>query len=58
MIFGITQLAYFEIITGKTIGKLPWKIKVPLQRNGMAAIPKINLSNGGKIKGGLKFTYF
>ena len=29
------------MITGKTLGKLPWKRKVPLQRNGMAAIPKI-----------------
>ena len=29
------------IVTGKTLGRLPWKSKVPLQRNGMAAIPKI-----------------
>ena len=29
-----------QIITGKTLGKLPWKSRVPLQRNGMAAIPK------------------
>ena len=28
-------------MTGKTLGKLPWKSKVPLLRNVMAAIPKI-----------------
>ena len=37
---GIRQLAYFEIITGKTLSKLTWISKIPLQRNGMAAIPK------------------
>ena len=26
-----------------TLGKLPWKSKVPLQKNGMATIPKILL---------------
>ena len=34
------QLVYLLIVTGKTLGKLPWKSKVQLQRNGMAAIPK------------------
>ena len=38
---GIRQLAYLKIVAGKTLGKLPWKSKVQLQRNGMAAIPKI-----------------
>ena len=41
MIKGIRKLAYFEIITGKTLEKLPWISKIPLKRNGMAAIPKM-----------------
>ena len=32
---------FINTITGKTISKLPWKSKPSLQRNGMAAIPKI-----------------
>ena len=40
LIQGIRQLAYFRINTGNTLGKLRWKSKVSLQRNGMAAIPK------------------
>ena len=42
---GIRQLAYFRTNTGKTLGKLHWKSKIPLQRNGMAAIPKIKVSH-------------
>ena len=37
---GIRQLVYFKIITGKTLGKLSWISKIPLQRNDLAAIPK------------------
>ena len=37
---GIRQLAYFRTNTGKTLGKLHWKSKISLKRNGMAAIPK------------------
>ena len=40
---GLCQLAYLKIVTGKTLGRLPWNSKVPLQRNGMIAIPKITL---------------
>ena len=38
---GIIQLAFFEIITGETLGKFHWISKVPLQSSGMAAISKI-----------------
>ena len=44
------QLAYFRIKTGKTLGKFHGKSKIPLQRNGMAAIPKTSFH--------LYFTFF
>ena len=49
---GIRQLAYFIINIGKTLGKLHWKSKIQLQRNGMAAIPKMsnNMWSFQKIK--------
>ena len=31
----------YNVNTGKTLGKLPWKSKIPLQGNGMPAISKI-----------------
>ena len=36
-----SQLAYLKINTGKTLGKLHQISKIPLPRNGMAAIPKV-----------------
>ena len=38
---GIRKLAKFKVNTGKTLGKLPFTTKIPLQGNGMAAIPKL-----------------
>ena len=35
------ELAYFRIKTGKTLGKLHWKSRILLHRNGMAAISKM-----------------
>ena len=34
------KLLYIWKTTWVTLGKLPWKSKIPLQGNGMAAIPK------------------
>ena len=36
-----------RIVTGKTLDRLPWNSKVPLQRDGMVAIPKrlVNIRN-------------
>ena len=47
-IIGDKTTAYFRINTGKTLGKLHWKSKIPLQRNGMAVIQK--LSNWDTLK--------
>ena len=38
---GIRKLAYLKVDIGKILGKFPWMRKIPLQGNGMAAIPKI-----------------
>ena len=38
---GIRQLAIFKTSTDKTLGKLHWISKIPLQRRGMAALSKI-----------------
>ena len=40
---GIGKLAYLKVDIGKILGKFPWISKVPLQGNGMAAIPKISI---------------
>ena len=45
LILGIRQLTYLSIITGKTLGKLHWKSKVPFQRIGKVAIPKKQTEN-------------
>ena len=37
-----TKLVCLKVEIGKILGELPWKSKIPLQGNGMAAIPKIN----------------
>ena len=44
---GIGKLAYLKVDIGKILGKWPQMIKIPLQGNGMAAIPK---SNGNSKK--------
>ena len=41
MKYGIGKLACLKVDIGKTLGKLPWMSEIPLQGNGMAAIPKI-----------------
>ena len=42
---GIGKLPCLKVDIGKILGKFPWMSKMPLQGNGMAAIPKIiNLS--------------
>ena len=38
---GDKTTSIFRINTGKTLCKLHWNSKIPLQRNGIAAIPKI-----------------
>ena len=38
---GIGKLAYLKVDIGKILGLLPCMSKIPLQGNGMAAIPKI-----------------
>ena len=49
-----------QVNTRLTLGKLPWKCKIPLQGNGMDAIPKRStiytspLSHHGWIKNPLK----
>ena len=37
---GIGKLAYLKVDIGKIQGKFPWMSEIPLQGNGMSAIPK------------------
>ena len=39
--YSVLKLAYLKVAMGQILGKFPWMSKIPLQGNGMAAIPKI-----------------